>query len=170
MTIYRSDSKSGTDFLASAGLGPTFINMAILGFIATAYVVMVGGDLNGTALSGIFTVVGFGATGKHPRNILPVMAGVYVATRFMIWETNSPTAILAALFSTTLAPISGLYGPLVGMIAGFFHMIIVMNVGILHGGMNLYNNGFAGGFVAAFFVPIVEAVRRIFTLRQSPKP
>lgn len=169
LAIHRSDSKSGTDFLISNGIGPTFINMAILGFLATAYVVAVNGELNGTALSGIFTVVGFGAFGKHPRNILPVMLGVYLATHVMIWDTNSPTSILAALFSTTLAPISGKYGPLMGMIAGFFHMIIVMNVGILHGGMNLYNNGFAGGFVAAFFVPIVEAVRKAFSLYQTPK-
>jgi len=33
-----------------------------------------------------------------------------------------------------------------------------MNVGVLHGGVNLYNNGFSGGFVAAFLVPIIEAV------------
>lgn len=143
--------------------------MALLGLIGTAYVLLIGAELNGPSLGGIFTIVGFGAIGKHPKTILPVMLGVFLATRFMVWETSAPASVLAALFSTTLAPISGVYGPVAGLVAGFFHMIIVMNVGILHGGMNLYNNGFAGGFVAAFFVPIVEAVRRSFSLRQTPK-
>ena len=29
----------------------------------------------------------------------------------------------------------------------------------LHAGMSLYNNGFAGGFVAAFLVPIYDTLR-----------
>ncbi len=35
-----------------------------------------------------------------------------------------------------------------------------MNVGMLHGGMNLYNNGFSGGFVAALLVPIFDSLNR----------
>lgn len=170
LTMHRSTSKSGTDFLKEVGVGPTFINMAILGLISTTYVLVIGAELNGPSLGGIFTVVGFGAIGKHPRTILPVMLGVFLATRFMIWDTSAPASVLATLFSTTLAPISGVYGPVAGLVAGFFHMIIVMNVGILHGGMNLYNNGFAGGFVAAFFVPIVEALRKAMTLRSKSNP
>ncbi|MFP4173099.1 MAG: DUF1576 domain-containing protein, partial [Candidatus Hydrogenedentota bacterium] len=30
----------------------------------------------------------------------------------------------------------------------------------LHGGVNLYNNGFAGGFVAAFLTPIIDAFKK----------
>jgi hypothetical protein len=63
---------------------------------------------------------------------------------------------LAALFGTTLAPISGDNGPKPGVIAGVLHMAMVMNVGYLHAGMNLYNNGFSGGFVAAGLIPVFE--------------
>ncbi|HNZ54374.1 MAG TPA: DUF1576 domain-containing protein, partial [bacterium] len=52
------------------------------------------------------------------------------------------------------------YGPLAGIAAGFFHLSIVMNVIALHGGINLYNNGFSGGFVAAFLVPLIDALRK----------
>lgn len=38
-------------------------------------------------------------------------------------------------------------------------MSIVSSVGLLHGGLNLYNNGFSGGFVAATLVPIFESIR-----------
>ena len=40
------------------------------------------------------------------------------------------------------------------------HMIMVMNTGYLHGGMNLYNNGFAGGIVAAILVTFVNALKK----------
>jgi hypothetical protein len=35
-----------------------------------------------------------------------------------------------------------------------------MNVGYLHGGVNLYNNGFAGGIVASIFVPVIDAFKK----------
>ena len=33
------------------------------------------------------------------------------------------------------------------------------SVGAVHGGLNLYNNGFAAGIVAAVLVPIILAIR-----------
>ncbi|WP_446715255.1 DUF1576 domain-containing protein [Caloramator sp. Dgby_cultured_2] len=35
-----------------------------------------------------------------------------------------------------------------------------MNMSYLHGGLNLYNNGFAGGIVAIVLVPIFSAILR----------
>jgi hypothetical protein len=37
------------------------------------------------------------------------------------------------------------------------HMAITPNTSYLHGGLNLYNNGFAGGFVAAVLAPLLQA-------------
>lgn len=54
------------------------------------------------------------------------------------------------LFGTALAPIAGVYGFLPGMVAGWLHLAVVQNIGSVHGGMNLYNNGFSAGVVAAF--------------------
>jgi len=68
--------------------------------------------------------------------------------------------ILSTLFSTTLAPIAGQFGILYGMLAGFLHVCTVMNTGYLHGGLNLYNNGLAGGIVALVLVPIINAFRK----------
>lgn len=66
--------------------------------------------------------------------------------------------MLALLFSTTLAPIAGEFGILMGILAGFLHSSVALNVGIVYGGMNLYNNGFAGGIVAIFMVPVIHSV------------
>ncbi|MFN3329246.1 MAG: DUF1576 domain-containing protein, partial [Fervidobacterium pennivorans] len=46
-------------------------------------------------------------------------------------------------------------------VAGYLHSALVISVGSLHFGMNLYNNGFSGGFVAMFLLPIIEAFRNI---------
>jgi hypothetical protein len=46
-------------------------------------------------------------------------------------------------------------------------MAVVGNVGVLHAGLNLYNNGFAGGFVAGAFLPILDCLELIAQRRQS---
>lgn len=92
---------------------------------------------------------------------MPIFIGVILGAYFQIWEINSVGAILAVLFGTTLAPIAGVFGWKSGVAAGFLHMALVMNIGYLHGGMNLYNNGFSGGMVAAILVPIISAFREV---------
>ncbi|HAE63112.1 MAG TPA: DUF1576 domain-containing protein [Eubacteriaceae bacterium] len=156
--LFKLSGRLSSDFVSQVGFGIVLINMALLGFMSMFYVILLGGDLNGPVIGGIFTVVGFGAYGKHLRNVVPILLGVYIASLFNVYDTASTVALLAALFGTTLAPIAGHYGPLHGIIAGFLHMSMTMNVSYLHGGMNLYNNGFSGGFVAAALAPLFESV------------
>ncbi|WP_100064924.1 DUF1576 domain-containing protein [Miniphocaeibacter massiliensis] len=146
------------DFVHLYGFPVTLINMGIMGMIGTSYVLLVGGDLNGPTIGGIFTICGFAAFGKHPKNTIPIFLGVILATSLNIYDSKSTSSLLAALFGTTLAPIAGKYGILAGIIAGFCHTAVVANVGYLHGGMNLYNNGFSGGFIAATLVPIFDSI------------
>ena len=140
-------------------LGTTLVNMGIIGIIGLGYVYLVGGDVNGPILAGILTVAGFGALGKHPRNILPVMIGVYFICIPKIWSHTDPGPLLAALFCTTLAPISGRFGFLAGLAAGALHLPMVMHVGGLHGYMNLYNNGFAGGLAMLLIVGFIKGLK-----------
>ena len=156
--ILKSYGISGTDYLKDEGGATTVFNMGMNGLFATFFVLAVGGDLNGPTICGIFTVVGFSATGKHLRNIVPIMLGVYLASFTKTWSINQPSPMLALLFSTTLAPVAGKFGPLAGIIAGYLHSSVALNVGIVYGGMNLYNNGFAGGIVAIFMVPVLQSV------------
>lgn len=159
--MLNRSGRLASDFFSVSGFGITLINMALLGIIATTYVLLVGGELNGPVLGGILTVVGFGAFGKHIRNVLPVMLGIFLVGLINHNEVFTTPALLAALFGTTLAPISGYYGPVAGVIAGALHMTMTMNISYLHAGMNLYNNGFSGGFVAAALVPILNEIRKI---------
>ena len=68
--------------------------------------------------------------------------------------------LLAALFSTGLAPIAGHFGPFWGVAAGALHSSVVLNVGVLYGGLNLYNNGFSAGLVCIVLLPLIQALRR----------
>ena len=94
----------------------------------------------------------------HLKNAVPILIGVMLTNVFNIHDSSATFAIIAALFGMTLAPIAGRYGMLAGILAGVLHMSLVTNIGFLHAGMNLYNNGFSGGFVAAFLIPLLETV------------
>ncbi len=161
-TILRAPGRAPSDFIAMAGFGATLANMGLTGMIGVIYVLAIGGDLNGPVIGAILCIVGFSAYGKHPRNIVPIMAGVFIASLAKPWSASDPSAQLAALFGTTLAPIAGRFGWGWGLVAGFVHSSAAMSVGPLHAGLNLYNNGFAAGIVASVLVPVILAVRAGF--------
>ena len=137
---------------------PVLINMGVNGLIATGYILLTGGDLNGATIGAIFTVMGFSAYGKHAFNILPVMAGVLLGSLANHVEFNAPALQLAALFGTTLAPIAGTFGWPFGLLAGLIHSSVVLQAGLPLEGMNLYNNGFSGGLIAIVLYPILTTL------------
>lgn len=158
ISITCETSVGGVDFLVKYGDFATLLNMGINGLFSTWAVYILKGDLNGPTIGSIFCIVGFSATGKHIKNIFPIMLGVYIASLLKIWELNEPAPILTLLLSTTLAPIAGTFGFEWGIIAGFIHSSVALQVGVIYHGANLYNNGFAGGIVAIFLVPVIEAI------------
>ena len=161
-TLFKLNKESGrlvTDFFFLYG-EITYINMGILGIMSTFFIIIIGGDLNGATICGIFTIMGFGCFGKNIRNVIPVMLGATLAALFNISPINSPSLILSILFSTTLAPIAGKFGFTSGIIAGIVHVNIVSSIGYLHGGLNLYNNGLAGGFAAMILIPIITTFKK----------
>jgi len=158
--ILQYRGRTITDFTSLVGYGITFFNMGVMGLSSLLLVLLLGGVVNGPVLAAILTVVGFSAFGKHPKNAWPLVAGVILAGLFFSYDFSSTTFIISLLFSTTIAPIAGAYGPIAGVIAGMLHLTLVTNIGIIHGGINLYNNGFAGGLVAGFMLPIIDAFKR----------
>jgi hypothetical protein len=158
--LYKQPGRLVSDYYLVFGRGITMVNMGILGLYSTMFVLAIGGDLNGPTIGGILTIVGFGAFGKHLRNVFPVMIGATLSSLLNVWQINSPGMVLGILFSSTLAPISGQFGWAYGSLAGFLHICLMMNLAYLHGGLNLYNNGFAGGIVCIILIPIITAFRK----------
>lgn len=158
--IFKYVGRTVTDFTYLLGYGVTFINMGIMGLSSVLVVTLLGGVINGPVLAAIFTVVGFSAFGKHIENSAPVVIGVIIAALYLGLDLSSTGILISILFSTTIAPIAGAYGPVIGILAGILHLAVVTNIGIIHGGINLYNNGFSGGLVAGFLVPIIDAFKK----------
>ena len=148
------------DFFALEGMGVTFVNMALVGTIGLVYLSFLKVPLNGPLVCCLFAMVGFASFGKHPRNVIPVMAGAVIAASFMKdVSLTAPGTLLATLLCTGLAPIAGQFGGIWGMAAGFMHMAIVQNTSFLYGGLNLYNNGFSAGMTCVIMIPLIEAMK-----------
>jgi len=179
--ILEGTGQLPSNFSQIGGQPATMLNMGIVGLISLILMIPIIIIVDVPFLSiwgaGIFTIIGFGAFGKHPLNILPIFAGTVIGF-IVISMIDSPFTTLlptdnpygayrssisihaytgAILFATTLAPISKAFGWKAGVIAGFYHMMIVVIGGNFQGGFNLYNNGWMGGFVVATTMPIFAA-------------
>lgn len=153
-SITKQPGRLISDFYLLYGKS-TYINMGLLGLFATTFILLINGDLNGPTIGGVFTIIGFGAFGKNLRNVIPIMIGASLTSIIHINNINDPNIILSILFATCLAPLSGKFGWKVGILAGFIHVNVVNNISGIHGGLNLYNNGLAGGFVVMILLPLI---------------
>lgn len=88
------------------------------------------------------------------------MIGVLLGSTFLHVSANHESLQLAALFGTTLAPFSGVFGWPFGMLAGVIHSAVVLQAGLPLEGMNLYNNGFSAGLVALVLYPVIISLFR----------
>lgn len=159
MAIQKHSGRLPSDFMDMESMEGALLNAGLIGLCGSLYILLIGGDFNGPTIGGLLTIMGFAAFGTHLRNSWPVVLGVIIATIVFDKSLTAPGAILAAIFCTTLAPLAGAFGILTGLIAGFIHLVLVHQTGVWQGGMNLYNNGFAGGLTAAFIVSVIAWYR-----------
>ncbi len=155
--LVSMSGRAVTDFTMIFGKALTYKNIGILGIITLVVIIASRVPTSGIIFGAACTIIGFGSFGKHPRNILPVMAGVLLTGYAVEGELNTSVMVIA-MFSTTLAPIAGDFGIFAGLAAGILHYSIAVNTTAWQGGMNLYNNGFASGFVAAVMGSVLDTV------------
>ncbi|MDL2273003.1 DUF1576 domain-containing protein [Oscillospiraceae bacterium OttesenSCG-928-G22] len=160
--LLKSSGRAVSDYYLLHG-DSIFLNMGVLCALATTAMLLLGVSISGPVVGGILTITGFGCFGKHPRNVFPVMAGAIVSAAFNVYDFHGMPNVLAILFSTGLAPIAGQFGAPWGFVAGFLHVAVATQIGVINGGLNLYNNGFTAGFIALLLAPLIA------TLRNEPK-
>lgn len=153
----------GDDYLKLYGVGTSAFNIAVMGSLSLILIAVMGFPMNGPVMAGIYTVIGFGAYGKHPLNSIPVMLGAILAVWITPYSFASTGMVIAVLFVTALAPVAGKYGILAGILVGFIHVLITPFAYQLQGGFALYNNGFAAGFAAIIVVSFVAPIVTRFT-------
>ena len=156
-------SKSGraiSDFTRKHSEGITLFNTGLTGLIVTLIVFFLGIDFSGPVVGALFTVIGFSAFGKHIRNILPSLFGVYLASLLINVDISVVNIALAFIFASTLAPLTGEYGIIVGIVAGMLHLPLSLNMNELLGGLLLYSNGFSAAFIAVVMQVIITSLER----------
>lgn len=158
--IMKHTGRLVTDVIKHDGFGLSIMNMGILGLLSIAFVLVVGGVMNGPTIAAVLAVMGFGSFGKHPKNTWPIVLGVCLGWVMFGIDKPISTLVMSALFGTTLAPVAGEFGALWGIVAGVLHMAFVVNIGAMHGGLMLYNNGLSGGIVAAVLIPLIDAFKK----------
>ncbi|MCL2357655.1 MAG: DUF1576 domain-containing protein [Defluviitaleaceae bacterium] len=150
-----------------------YIHMGVMGLACSLFMLVTGGSYNGPVVGAILSVIGFGAFGKALLSAAPVVAGAMIAAFIAHFVTGIPANdsnfLVAAIFSTCLSPLSRKFGMMWGLIAGFLHLALAVNIGGFHGGLNLYNNGFAGGLAAMILLPIILFVQRERARRKIPR-
>lgn len=158
--VMKHTGRLVTDVIKQDGFGLSIMNMGILGLLSIAFVLVVGGVMNGPTIAAVLAVMGFGSFGKHPKNTWPIVLGVCLGWVMFGIDKPISTLVMSALFGTTLAPVAGEFGALWGIVAGVLHMAFVVNIGAMHGGLMLYNNGLSGGIVAAVLIPLIDAFKK----------
>ena len=167
--LRKYSGQSPSDYTRLAGLPVTLLNMGVLGFMSTAYVLAVGGALNGPTIGGIFTVCGFGAFCLHYYNVIWPVVGIALLSVVSVWSLDEPAILLAVLFSTAICPIAGKHGELWGIAAGMVHVSIVRQTAVNYGWLNLYNNGFAAGLTCIVLLPLIGVVEKEHEQRKALK-
>ena len=137
-----------------------YVNMGLLGLFCTFMALVTGMQISGLVLGAILSVMGFGANGKQIYSVSSLMAGIALGTLLSPWSLQDPGVAVAFFFVACLSPIPAKFGWHWGVIAGFIHLHVVTSIAVPSGGINLYNNGVAAGFVTILLLPIIRAIQQ----------
>ncbi|MEG1983940.1 MAG: DUF1576 domain-containing protein [Oscillospiraceae bacterium] len=145
-----------TDFISANGLPVSLIHIGLYGLFIMAYYNLVGASFTGATVGAVFCMLSVSASGSHGFNVLPIMIGYAIASLFSAWTLNTQAIVVGLCFATGLAPITGRFGIIPGIISGILHGCCVTLVPALHGGFCLYNGGLTCCLLAIIAVPLLE--------------
>lgn len=146
-----------SDYIRDFGREAVMLNVGFIGILCAIIILAFGIKLNGPVFGTIITIMGFGAYGLHIKNMIPVILGGLLAIFAKQGSFSDVSTVVALFFVTGLSPLAGRYGLVVGMVAGFLHIIVAPLMISFQGGFDLYNNGFVAGFISSIVVVMCEA-------------
>ena len=150
------DSGHRSDFTNNYAPGSCLMNLGVYGLFILLYYNLIGAAFTGATMGAVFCMACCACAGATPLNVLPIMIGYFLASRFGASAINAQAIVVGLCYASGLAPISGVYGPVAGVVAGVLHYCLVTSVPATHGGFNLYNGGFTAGIVCFVLVPLLE--------------
>ena len=156
-----ADSGYKSDFTVKYSTGSNLLNVGFYGLFILLYYNIIGAKFTGPTMGAIFCMLCCCCNGATSRNVYPIILG-YVIMGFLshlgvtAFAVNAQAIVVGLCFASGLAPISGVYGPVAGVVAGMLHYCLVTSVPGIHGAFNLYNGGFTAGIVCFIYVPVLE--------------
>lgn len=158
----------GSDFLEKYGPNVIMFNFGILGLFSALIVMLIPSiPMDGIVFGTILAALGFSSYGLQPRNLIPVWLGAILEMLVSGHFFDSMTVVMAFFFVSCLAPITGKYSFVAGILAGFLHLMINPLLLDFQGGFDLYNNGFCAGFVAFFVSAIFDSMNKFIHLSKE---
>lgn len=160
LDLIKRSGRLITDFIRDYGVGISMINVALMGFISIIVCAIFKIELNGILFGSIIMIMGFASFGIHPKNsiilvITSILTGICVY--YIVGIRINPVTIILVM---GLAPIVGRNGFVWGIVVGILHTLIVPICSTFQGGYDMFNNGFAAGFIAGAIIPLIENLRR----------
>ena len=144
------------DFTDKTNVGLTIINVGIFGLFSSAYYHIAGANFTGPTVGCMVCLLAIAPMGAHILNVLPIMIGYAIAAAFGDFTLSTQAIVVGFCFAGAMAPISGRFGSLSGVIAGLIHACIVTTVVTFHGGFCLYNGGFTAAVTVITLLPILD--------------
>ena len=167
-----TDSGYKVDFTAKYSVGANIMNIGVYGLFIVLYYNLIGAKFTGPTMGAIFCMLCCCCMGATPLNVFPIMIGYVIMgllnrAGITAFAVKAQAIVVGLCFASGLAPISGEYGILAGIVAGMLHYCLVTSVPAIHGGFNLYNGGFTAGIVCFIYVPILESFFKSKRQRQG---
>lgn len=168
--IHRSPDVLISDYFVIGGMGAAMLNAGLVTLASLLLTRRLGLTYSGLSVAAILIMGGFALFGKNLVNCLPILFGNWLFARYQKEKWNK--YIVIGLFSTCLAPfVSFLYNALstalwlrvaaaagIGVVIGFVVPALAPHTASFHMGYNLFNVGFAAGFVAIALMSVLPGL------------
>lgn len=162
VALTKTHGRLISDYVREFSIEAVLFNFGTIGFFLTLIAILFKIPMNGVVFGSALSILGFAGFGMHMRNVLPVWIGSILAIYIsMLIKGNynlSISTIIAFIFASGLAPICGKFGFVYGLVGGFMHIVLTPIMINMHGGFDLYNNGFSAGFTAAILCVVAEKI------------
>ena len=175
--IQMSEAGLITDSVAAGGVGGALLNAALVLALCTLVVWRMRLPFTGVSFACLFMMAGFALLGKNLVNIAPVILGGWLYARYR--REPFSRYVYMTFFGTCLAPMvsfllvhlkPGIRWPAMvvcGVVIGFLIPAIARYTVRVHQGYNLYNVGFAAGFLGLGVASILKGVGVEFEIHNS---
>ena len=160
LVIFTSANILVTDYILIAGLGPTLVNVGVMGLLTIMVLVWADQRPHGLDMGILGLSTGFAFFGKNPLNMIPILIGSLLYCKFakqtllqnitpaLLGNALAPAVSQLAHIYTIPTPVGVALGALMGVFIGFTISPLSAWFRRAHEGLNLYNVGFTAGVFA----------------------